>query len=262
MSADEVLLEMSNGLATVSFNRPHRRNGVTEMVVRELHAKLEKVKSSDARVVILRGTGDNFSVGADITADAVPDQADIPTYDTLQPLYHSATLLHEMPQVTIAAIDGACAGAGLGWASACDFRFASDRAVFSSAFLRVGASGDMGTAWSLIRVVGGARAREIMLLPGKFGSTEALNYGLVTRVFPHAALHDETMAIAQQLLGYNGFALRMAKMNMVSAEQLSMAEFVEIESARHMHVVNSPSLRQGFADFLKGREKNKPPPAK
>jgi len=252
MSTDEVLLEEADGLATVTFNRPQRRNGVTETVVRDLHAKLEIVKASAARVLILRGAGDNFSVGADITTDAVP--VEIPTYDTVQPLYHSATLLHEMPQVTIAAIDGACAGAGLGWASACDFRFASDRAVFSSAFLKVGASGDMGTAWSLLRVVGGARAREIMLLPTKFGSTEALNYGLVTRVFPHATLHTETAAIAKQLLAYNGFALRMAKMNMVSAEQLSLADFVEIESARHMHVVNSPSLRQGFADFLQARE--------
>jgi 2-(1,2-epoxy-1,2-dihydrophenyl)acetyl-CoA isomerase len=261
MSMDDVLLEEAEGLATVTFNRPARRNGITEGVVQELHAKLEKVRSGNARVLILRGAGHDFSVGADITAEAVPPQAEIPSYDTLQPLYHSATLLHEMPQVTIAAIDGACAGAGLGWACACDFRFASDRAVFSSAFLRVGASGDMGTAWSLTRVVGGARAREIMLLPAKFGSAEALAHGLVTRVFPHATLHDETLAVAKQLLGYNAFALRMAKMNMVSAEQLSMSEFVEIESARHMHVVNSPSLRQGFADFLKAREKSGQPKA-
>jgi 2-(1,2-epoxy-1,2-dihydrophenyl)acetyl-CoA isomerase len=79
-----------------------------------------------------------------------------------------------MPQVTIAAINGMCAGAGLGWANACDFRFAADGAIFSTAFLNVASAGDMGGPWTLPRIVGAAKARELYFLPEKFGAAEAL----------------------------------------------------------------------------------------
>ncbi|WP_242424068.1 enoyl-CoA hydratase/isomerase family protein, partial [Frankia sp. EI5c] len=197
----------------------------------------------ETRVVILRGAGDDFSVGADLAGGESANDA---TLERLGPVYHAATLLHSMPQITIAAVDGGCAGAAMGWACACDFRFASDRARFATAFLKVGVSGDMGLVWSLVRLVGAARARELLFFPEKVPASEALSLGLVTRLFPAAALHDEVRALAEELAGRQPFALRAMKANMLSAERSDLAEYIEVESARHLHVTASPAFRAGF----------------
>jgi 2-(1,2-epoxy-1,2-dihydrophenyl)acetyl-CoA isomerase len=191
-------------------------------------------------VVVLRGAGSDFCVGADIGGVAsgmIP-----PTLEDLGVVHHASTLLHSMPQVTIAAIDGGCAGAGLGWAAACDFRFASDAARFNTAFLDVGVPGDMGLAWSLARIVGGGRAREMLFFPEKFDAARALDIGLVTRVFSRAALWDEVMALARQLVAREPFALRMMKANMISAEELAISEFIDIETARQVSATSRPDM--------------------
>ena len=100
-----------------------------------------------------------------------------------------------MPAVTIAAINGACAGAGFGWACACDFRFATASARFNTAFLEVGIAGDMGGPWTLARIVGPAVARELYMLPTKIDAAEALRIGLVSRVFDDDVFLDEVAAI-------------------------------------------------------------------
>jgi len=189
-------------------------------------------------------------VGADIKES--PDGVRKQDYRRIAGLYHTSTLLHEMPKVTIAAIDGGCAGAGLGWAGACDFRFASDRAVFSTAFLKVGVAGDLGTAWSLVQAVGPARARELMFFPEKFGAAEAERIGLVTRVFPAAQLHAETERMARELTGRSSLALEMMKRNFLSAERMDIADYIDIEGARHSHVVVSEGAAEGFRAFIRG----------
>lgn len=232
-----VLVERREAIAIVTLNRPGRRNGVTVEMCERLHEELRALATEDARVVVLRGAGDDFSVGADLGAGAEATGA--PKLAQISHLYHASTVLHTMPQVTIAAIDGGCAGAAMGWACACDFRFASDRARFSTAFLNVGVSGDMGLAWSLLRLVGGARARELLLFPEKLAAAQALEFGLVTRLFCVDALHAAVIELAGQLAGRNPVALRMMKANLVSAEVLGLRDFIEIESARHLQGMDS-----------------------
>jgi len=231
--AASVLVEHRDTTAIVTLNRPGRRNAVDIELCERLHERLREVAASDARVVVLRGSGNDFCVGADLKGSA--DAGGEPNFDRLEPVYHAATLLHEMPQITIAAVDGGCAGAGMGWACACDFRFASQEAMFSTAFLNVGVSGDMGLAWTLTRIVGAARARELLFFPEKFGSEAAKDIGLVTRTFPRGALHEETLALALALAARNPLALRLHKANLVSAEKLHFRDYVDIESARHLH---------------------------
>ncbi|WP_262402823.1 enoyl-CoA hydratase/isomerase family protein [Actinomadura sp. CNU-125] len=235
--------ERRDAVTVVTLDRPERRNAVTIELCEELHRTLLDVAASDARAVVLRGAGDHFSVGADLDGP----HSDAGTLERLGPVYHAATLLHTMPQVTIAAVHGGCAGAAMGWACACDFRFASTGARFNTAFLRVGVSGDMGLVWSLSRLVGGARARELLFFPEKIGAGEALRHDLVTRVFEPDALHADVLAIAHRLAAHDSFPLRMMKANVVSAETSAMAEYVEIESARHLHVI-ADSARGGFAN--------------
>jgi 2-(1,2-epoxy-1,2-dihydrophenyl)acetyl-CoA isomerase len=249
-SQRSVLVEQRGPVSILTLSRPGRRNGVTTEMCQELYEALRPVPSSDTRVVVLRGAGDDFSVGADLTGGGSSVQ---PTLEQLGPVYHASTLLHSMPQLTIAAIDGGCAGAAMGWACACDFRFASDRARFATGFVKVGVSGDMGLVWSLVRIVGAARARELLFFPEKVTARDALAYGLVTRLFPAASLHDEVLGLAEELAGHHPFPLRMMKANVLSAERMDIEEYIEVESARHLHVTASPSLREGIEAFARGR---------
>jgi 2-(1,2-epoxy-1,2-dihydrophenyl)acetyl-CoA isomerase len=241
-----VLVERSDALAVITLNRPERRNGVTVAMCEAIYHAACEVAASDARVVILRGAGHDFCVGADI-AGHVGDSPPAGLED-LGPIHHAATVLHCMPQVTIAAVDGGCAGAGMGYAAACDLRFATPEARFATAFLNVGVSGDMGLAWSLTRILGGARARELLFFPEKFDGARALEVGLVTRLFPRETLHAEVAALAEQLCAREPLALKMMKANCLSAEQLDLREFVDIETARHLHTTSRPDMGARMAE--------------
>jgi 2-(1,2-epoxy-1,2-dihydrophenyl)acetyl-CoA isomerase len=248
----QVLVEEQGAIAIVTLNRPDRRNGVTVDMCEQLYQAIRDVAASDCKVVILRGAGADFSVGADLSGRSSGATA-TPGLEQLGPTYHASTLLHEMPQLTIAAIDGGCAGAAMGWACACDFRFASDRARFATGFLKVGVAGDMGLVWSLPRLVGAARARELLFFGDKLTAEQALDIDLVTRVLPAATFHDDVLALAEELGRHHSFPLRTMKANILSAEKLDLAQYIEVESARHLHVTASPSLREGIAAFQRAR---------
>jgi len=241
-----VLVERSDALAVITLNRPERRNGLTVEMCEAVYEAACSVAASDARTVILRGAGQDFCVGADIAGSA-GDSAP-PGLEELGSIHHAATVLHTMPQVTIAAIDGGCAGAGLGYAAACDFRFATPEARFSTAFLNVGVSGDMGLAWSLTRILGGAKARELLFFPEKLDGAKALELGLVTRLFPREVLHGEVDALARQLCAREPLAQKMMKANCLSAERLDIGEFVVVETARHLHFTNRPDMGARMAE--------------
>lgn len=244
MSETPVLVDRDGGIATVTLSRPGRRNGVTVQMCADIHRAVRELSTSDARVVILRGAGADFSVGADLggAPDTPESGGSRPGYGELAEVYHASTILHAMPQVTIAAIDGGCAGAAMGWAAACDFRFATPEARFNTAFLNIGLSGDMGLPWTLTRLLGGAQARELLLAPEKLTGEDALRLGLVTRLFAREALHEETRKLAMRLAAYDPLALRTMKANLLSAERMDFHEYMELESARHLHLVVSAGL--------------------
>jgi 2-(1,2-epoxy-1,2-dihydrophenyl)acetyl-CoA isomerase len=242
-----VLVERRDAITLVTINRPERRNAITVELCREMYRAVQEIATSDARVVVLRGAGNDFCVGADILAGRGSSSAP-PTAEALGRIHQAATILHTMPQVTIAAIDGGCAGAGLGWATACDFRFATPEARFNTAFINVGVSSDMGPPWFLNRIVGGARAREMLLFAEKLTGEQALAFDLVTRLFPRATLHEEVLALAEQLCAREPFALRMLKANLLSAEELAIGDFIEIETARQLHTTNRPDVGARMAE--------------
>lgn len=248
MSENFVLAERQDGVAVVTLNRPDRRNGLSAGLCNALHAQLTDIAESDAKVMVLRGAGRDFCVGADLSAAAAAESGGAPPAKASK-AYDIPILLRAMPQVTIASIDGGCAGAGLGWAAACDLRFASTRAKFATAFIKVGASGDMGLAWSLIRLVGAARARELLYFSEKFDTAQAHAWGLVTRVYEAEDLAGSTLAAARVIAGFGAEALRAMKANILSAEDLPFRAYVEIETARHLHLAAGPSLREGFAAY-------------
>jgi len=161
--------------------------------------------------------------------------------------------LHNLPAVTIAAVNGACAGAGLGWALACDLRIAARSAKFNTAFLDVGVAGDMGGPWSLGHLVGRAKARELYFLPEKFDAVEALRIGMVNRVADDDRFQDEVELVVDRLRSAAPIALRTMKANFLDAERMDLAAFVGVETERHTRMFTTEDTREAFAAKVEKR---------
>ncbi|MDV7352795.1 enoyl-CoA hydratase-related protein [Rhodococcus oxybenzonivorans] len=227
-------VRVTGSVATVIFNRPDERNGVTTHMVTQMHEELSALSTEDTiSVVVLTGAGTTFCPGADL-ADAAARTASPPSSLPEIAAYQSSTLLHEMPQVTVAAINGGCAGAGLAWAAACDLRIAAADARFTTAFLDVGLPGELGAPWTLSRALGGARARDLCFLPTKFDAAEALRVGFVSRVFPSATFREDAGALTAALGAHDVGTLRTMKQNFLDAERLPLDRYVEVEARRQL----------------------------
>jgi len=242
--ASTVLVDIDGPIATVTMNRPERRNSIAGTMMAEMNRTLTLLASrDDVRVVVLRGAGRDFCPGADIDATANGSN----TGNVREPLrFDTPVLLHNMPAVTIAAIDGACAGAGFGWACACDLRFATPTAKFNTAFLDVGVAGDMGGPWTLPRLVGAAKARELYFLQGKFDAAQALAIGLVSHVIPHAEFDAEIRRLAKRLASAAPLALKAMKANFLAAERMGFADYIDLESRVHVDLFKTEDTREAF----------------
>ncbi len=242
--------DIQGAVGILTLNRPERMNAMTNRMVMEVHDALTAIaQMSDVRVLVLTGAGRGFCPGADLKHFAARESD-----ATLRPEhFRTPVLLHRMPQVTIAAINGACAGAGFGWACACDLRFAARSANFTSAFLNVASAGDMAGPWTLPRLVGAAKARELYLLPEKFSADEALAIGLVSRVFDDPVFRAEVDAIANRLATAAPHALRTMKRNFIDAEQMDLDTYLQVESERHLQVMAHPDAQEAFRAFVEKR---------
>jgi 2-(1,2-epoxy-1,2-dihydrophenyl)acetyl-CoA isomerase len=204
-------------------------------------------------VLVLRGAGADFCPGADVKhyggAEAAPAR---PGWSGTRE-FNVAVMLHEMPAVTIAAISGACAGAGFGWACACDLRIASSTARFNTAFLDVGVGGDMGGPWTLPRILGAAKARELYFLPGKFDAAEALRIGLVSRVSEPDAFETDLGALTARLARAAPLALATMKSNFLAAEKMGFADYIGLESEKHLRLFQTEDTTEAFKAFVEKR---------
>jgi 2-(1,2-epoxy-1,2-dihydrophenyl)acetyl-CoA isomerase len=248
---ETVVYETSGPVATITLNRPQARNAIVPQMMDDLwDAVREAAADQQLRVLVLRGAGRDFCPGADLKAYVGAEQR-----ATRPETFGISVILHEAPLVTVAAIRGACAGAGFGWASACDLRICDETARFNVAFLDVGMSGDMAGTWFLPRIVGAAKARELYFLPGKFDAAEAARIGLVNRVTPEAAFETELAALVERLANASPLALKGMKANFVDQERLGLADFLAAETARHSACGRSEDSKEAFRAFV---EKRKP----
>lgn len=243
--------EFADGLARLTLNRPEQMNGMTNQMVREAHDALE-LASSDAslRVLVLTGAGRAFCPGADLNHFTSGGKDEVLTSRQ----FTVTTLLHEIPAVTMAAINGACAGAGMGWALACDLRVMTASAKMNTAFLDVAVAGDMAIPWSLPRLVGAGRARDLSLRPRRITADEALAIGLVSEVFPDESFRDDAEAVVQALLKKSPTALKGLKQNYLAAERMTFADFVQYEAERHLKIASSADTAEAFKAFVEKRE--------
>ncbi len=250
MSYETVRYEDRGTVGVITLDRPDNRNGITGTMMRELYEVVGLAEANDQlRVVLLTGAETSFCVGADLKHYSSGAE----TGPTPLELFHITTKLHTMPAVTVAAVNGAAAGAGMGWAMACDFRVATASALFNTAFLDVAVAGDMGLPWSLPRLVGAARARELSFFPRRIPASEAHQLGLVNEVFDDEAVLGGVDDFVARLAAAAPLALRGMKQNYLDAEVMGFSDYITTESERHAAISSSEDCREAFAAFVEKR---------
>lgn len=249
-----ILYDRQDAVARILFNRPHARNSLTDETSAEFSDAVARTAADPSvRVLLIRGNGKDFCPGADVKAYHSDPEVQA-GHDAAKPEdFRSSILLHEMPAVTVAAIQGGCAGAGFGYACACDIRVANNSARFNTAFLDVGVAGDMGVPWSLPRLIGAARARDLSFLPRKFDAAEAYSIGLLARLFPDEGFDHEVEAIVTRLAGMAPLAVTALKANYVAAEKMDLANYVALETRRHLELFDTEDRVEAFAAFAEKR---------
>jgi len=260
---DDIHAEVSQGVMTITLNRPERRNAMSSAMLKGLVASLADAETaSDVGAVLLTGAGGAFCAGGDVKgmAEAGGEGGDSPVqYDARVHLQRrdqrdTAGKLYELPKPTIAALPGPAAGAGLSIALSCDLRYASPNAIMTTAFARVGFSGDYGGTYFMSRLIGSAKARELYFLSEKVDMQEAERLGLVNGVFPEESLHDEVTSIAQRLAQGPTVAYRYMKENLNRAVNGEMGECLDMEAAHHIHCGKTEDHKEAVKAFVDKRE--------
>ena len=200
--ADVLLLDRTDGVATLTMNRPESMNALSTELKDALVQALADVGADDSvRAVVLTGSGRGFCVGQDLSEHIQLLQAGDPApLSTVTEHYNPIALsLAQMPKPVIAAVNGTAAGAGASFSFACDFRIVAEGAKFLLAFANVGLSLDSGASWTLPRLIGAGRALELCLLGRPITAETAQQYGLVTQLVPAEQVLPTAQELAAQL---------------------------------------------------------------
>lgn len=259
MKFEAIIYEKKDGIATITLNRPDRLNAIGGTMSQDLVQALEEANSDEeVRVLIITGAGKGFCSGADLTtlgstAAAVgrglvaksPAAGGISSY-TIQ--------IQNFEKPTIAAVNGSAVGAGLSIALACDIRIASDRARFSQIFIRRGLVPDTGSTYLLPRVVGMARACEMVFTGDILDAEQAKDYGLVSRVVPHDELMPETRELAARIAAGPPIAMKLAKRALYRGATSDLASAHEFEGYMQGICFGTEDFKEGMAAFAEKRE--------
>ncbi|MFD3919779.1 enoyl-CoA hydratase/isomerase family protein [Streptomyces sp. NPDC058595] len=234
--ADTVLYEVSDGLATVTINRPEAMNALNVAAKVALRDALRTAADDSAvRAVLLTATGRAFCVGQDLkehvallAADAADGSGG--TMSTVREHYNPIVrALTEMPKPVVAGVNGVAAGAGLGFALACDYRVVADTASFNTSFAGVALTADSGVSWTLPRLIGQSRAADLLMFPRSITAERALELGIVNKLVPAADLAAEAATVARTLAEGPTLAYAALKESLAYGAGHSLAETLEKE---------------------------------
>lgn len=261
---DHLTAEIDDGVAVLTMNRPDRRNAMSgDMLIGMQAALRECATAPDVRCVVLTGAGGAFCAGGDVKGMAegsARGEGETASYDERvhqQRLDQRATsgALWSMPKPTIAALPGAAAGAGFSLALACDLRVAVRSAVMTSAFARVGFSGDYGGTWFLTQLVGPAKAKELYYLSNRIDMAEAERLGLVNAVFDADGFEAGWRAMAHQLATGPSIAYRFMKENINRAALGGdLMDCMDLEVTHHLHCGQTEDHLNAARAFVDKRE--------
>jgi len=260
---EDLLADVDEGVATLTMNRPERRNAMSGAMNQALARVLAEVEiADDVGCVVLTGAGGAFCAGGDVKGMASGGDGAGTVAATFDERVHRQRLnqratsqrLHEMPKPTIAALPGAAAGAGLSLALACDLRYAAPTAVLTTAFAKVGFAGDYGGTWFLTRLVGSGKARELYFFSDKLSAEEAERLGIVNAIIPTETFADEVTARARRLAAGPTVAYRYMKENLNRAVHGELGECLDMEAAHHLRTGQTEDHREAARAFLEKRQ--------
>lgn len=228
--SEPVLIERVDGVATVTLNRPESYNSLNLLAKLLLLDGLRSLaEDPSVRAVVLTGAGKGFCVGQDL-AEIVPGKPAKERFSTVAEHYSPiARLIAEMDKPVIAAINGPAAGAGLSLALAADFRIASEKASFTTAFAGIALSADTGMSWHLPRLVGPNKAIELLMLSPTLKADEALEIGLINKVVPPEELAGAASELATRLAAGPTLALGMMRRLVRHAADHDLASSLALE---------------------------------
>jgi 2-(1,2-epoxy-1,2-dihydrophenyl)acetyl-CoA isomerase len=249
---DSVLFEVDDAVATITLNRPAARNALTAETKAALLDTLRRCGSDPAiRSVVLTGAGQAFCAGQDLREHADLMASGGAPLDTVRQHYNPiVTLITTMRKPVIAALPGVAAGAGASLAFACDFRIAARRASFLMAFARVGLSADSGASWTLQRLVGTARAAELLMLAEPITADQALAIGLLTKLVDDDALVGEVRELAVRLAAGPTAAYAAIKESLLYAAEHGLGDSLEKEAELQAKLGQTHDHRAATAAFL------------
>jgi 2-(1,2-epoxy-1,2-dihydrophenyl)acetyl-CoA isomerase len=259
MENEHLLTELRDGVLYLTLNQPAKLNAMSQQMMEGLLAALRRAAAdSQVGAVVLTGAGRGFCSGGDITAMRARESGGAPTpleegIARLRENEETSLLLHEIPKVTIAAINGPATGAGLSLALACDLRIASDAARFGTAFAKVGFSGDFGGTWTMTKVLGSMKARELYFLADLIDAQEALKIGLVAKVFPAASLMEEVGKLAHRIASGPRIAYRYMKANLNKALTDDFRTLLDREAEGQTLTGRTEDHREAVKAFLEKR---------
>ncbi len=250
--ADSVLLEVDGPVATITINRPAARNALTAETKAALLDALRVCSANEAvRAVVLTGAGQAFCSGQDLREHAELLAAGAAPLDTVRLHYNPIVeTIAGMPKPVVAALPGVAAGAGASLAFACDFRIAAERASLLLAFARVGLGADTGASWTLPRLIGSARAAEMLMLAESVDSVTALRLGLLTSVVPDDELPAAAAAFARKLAEGPTLAYAAIKESLMYASSHGLSESLEKEAELQVRLGDSTDHRAATTAFV------------
>jgi len=260
----ETLVERSDGLVTVTFNRPHKKNALNAGNWADLDKVLREVaRNSGDRALLLTGADGNCSAGAEIggSGGIGADKVSGLTGQAPQAIIHEMRVvgeivrqLHRLPKPTLAVVDGVAVGVSLGLVLACDLVIASDRARFSEIFIRRGLALDGGNSWTLPRAVGLRRAKQMAFFGDMVSASDALAWGLINEVVPAEELSKTGLEWGRRLATAPTTAISVIKRQLDDSALLTMEQALEAE-AQGQHITYTTSdVREGIASFLERRD--------
>lgn len=260
---DDLLGRVDGHVAVLSFNRPDRRNALSDAMYEGFGRALPLIEQDPGvRVLLLTGEGGAFCAGGDVKGmhdrnssnSGVDDRSledRVAWFRSRQALVSLA--LRRLPIPVVAALPGAAAGAGLSIAFAADLRIAAERAVLVTAFANVGASGDFGTSWFLPRLVGESKAKELMFLSPRLTAAQAADLGLVNRVLPDEGFADAALAFCNDLADGAPIALRYMKENVNRAFESNLSDALDAEATAMIRTMATADHREAAAAFVEKR---------
>jgi enoyl-CoA hydratase/carnithine racemase len=252
-----LLYEVKDGIATLTLNRPERLNALGETLREDLLDGVARAADdAEVRVIVLTGAGKGFCSGGDVKAmnENKERGAGRPLLEKVAPARDRSVLaLREAPKPVVAAVNGAAAGAGMNIALCCDIRLASTAAKFSQAFVKRGLHPDWGGTYFLPRVVGTARACELIWTGDVIDAHEALRLGIVSAVYPPEELMPATYALARKLADGPPIAIRLAKRAIYHNLEADLRKALEFETYAQNICFETEDAREGIRAFVEKR---------